>query len=115
MLGTPSSSSIPWISSASAWLRPPATRTSSPWVNAGSILRARPWASLAGSSSGVLPGATSGVPHSGQKLSPSAPSAPQAGQASGGSVLDDEVFLLHRPVGDSPGPTFGSPASDTIR
>ena len=29
-LGTPSSSSSPWISSASAWLRPPATRTSSP-------------------------------------------------------------------------------------
>ena len=32
MLGMPSSSSMPWISSASAWLRPPATRTSSPPV-----------------------------------------------------------------------------------
>jgi hypothetical protein len=32
MLGTPSSSKSPWISSASAWLRPPATRTSAPSV-----------------------------------------------------------------------------------
>ena len=41
MLGTPSSSSSPWISSASAWLRAPATRTSSPSVYCGLTLRAR--------------------------------------------------------------------------
>ena len=45
-LGTPSSSSMPWIISASAWWRPPAARTSSPSVNRGSTLRARSWVAL---------------------------------------------------------------------
>ena len=36
-LGTPSSSSRPWMNSASAWLRPPATRTSSPSAYCGRI------------------------------------------------------------------------------
>ena len=56
MLGTPHSSRSAWMNSASVWLRPPATRTSLPSVNAGSILRARPWASLSGASSGSAPG-----------------------------------------------------------
>ena len=51
MLGMPSSSSRFWISSASAWLRPPATRTSSPRAYSGLILRARSRASRDGRAS----------------------------------------------------------------
>ena len=43
--GTPSSRSSPWMSSASAWLREPATRTRSPSLYCGLILRARACAS----------------------------------------------------------------------
>ena len=39
--GTPSSSSSPWINSASAWLRPAATFVSGPSESCGLILRAR--------------------------------------------------------------------------
>src|SRR5215218_9790178 len=39
--GTPSSSSIPWIISASAWLDAPITRTRSPSLSWGLILRTR--------------------------------------------------------------------------
>src|ERR687898_528568 len=105
MLGTPHSSSKPWISSASAWLRPPATRTRSPSVNAGSILRARPWASLSGTSSGSAPGRTSGMPQLGQKLAPESSSRPQPGQASEPSAVDDiDLLLLHAAVRDPPHP-----------
>src|SRR5829696_5800637 len=105
MLGTPHSSSKPWISSASAWLRPPATRTSSPSVRAGSILRARPWASLSGASSGSAPGRTNGMPQLGQKLAPESSSRPQPGQASEPSAVDDiDLLLLHAAVRDPPHP-----------
>ena len=82
MLGTPHSSSSAWMNSASAWLRPPATRTSFPSVNAGSIFRARPCASLSGASSGSAPAWTSGMPQLGQKRAPdsSVPAAAGAGE-----------------------------------
>src|SRR4051812_27944745 len=103
MLGTPHSSKSACMNSASVWLRPPATRTSLPSVNAGSILRARLWASLSGASSGSASGCTSGMPQLGQKLAPDSSSRPQAGQVSRWSDVDDvELLLTDPPVGDPP-------------
>src|SRR3954451_11931469 len=102
MLGTPSSSRMFWISSASAWLRPPATRTSGPRVNSGRILRARSWASSRAGSSCSPPPCTSGIPQSSQKRSAvSSCTRPQAGQTSG-SALDGDVLFLHLAVRDPP-------------
>src|SRR5829696_10247809 len=80
MLGTPHSSSRAWMNSASAWLRPPATRTSSPSVSVGSILRQRPCASLSGSSSDPL------------------------WRRSSSGVDNLQPLLLHLPVRDTPQP-----------
>src|SRR5829696_8698973 len=91
MLGTPHSSSKPWTSSAS--------------VKAGSILRARPWASLSGASSGSATGRTNGMPQLGQKLAPESSSRPQPGQASEPSAVDDiDLLLLHAAIRDPPHP-----------
>src|SRR4051794_26281099 len=98
-LGTPSSSRMFWISSASAWLRPPATRARGPCVYSGWILRARSCASSrTGSSS---PSRTSGIPQSRQNRSSGGCSSPQAGQAS--VLLDDDVFFADTAVLNSPG------------
>src|SRR3954469_50157 len=107
MLGTPSSIRMFWISSASAWLRPPAMRTSGPRVSSGRILRARSWASSRAGSSCSPPRCTSGIPQSEQKRSSASCSSPQSGHTSGaapGSLLDGDVLFLHAPVGDAPGP-----------
>src|SRR3954454_8146128 len=106
MLGTPSSKRMFWISSASAWLRPPAIRTSGPRVSSGRILRARSWASSRAGSSCSPPRCTSGMPQSEQKRSSASCSSPQSGHTSGtpGSWLDGDVLFLHAPVDDAPGP-----------
>src|SRR4051794_39963836 len=89
-----------WISSASAWLRPPATRASPPCVYSGWIFRARSWAaSRTGSSS---PSFTSGMPQSRQKRSSAGCSRPHAGHAS--VLLDDDLLFADIPVLDSPCP-----------
>ena len=73
MLGTPPSSRSPWINSASAWLRPPATRTSSPSVKARVDL-ARAAVGVAERRLERLAAArTSGMPQLGQKLAPGRP------------------------------------------
>ena len=53
--GIPSSSRMPCTISASAWCWALTTRTSSPSVNCGLILRARSWAAVTGSSTPVRP------------------------------------------------------------
>src|SRR5688572_10084443 len=86
--GTPSSSRRPWMSSASAWLRPPTTRTRSPSLYCGLILRARAWASVTGGSSRpVRPANTSGRPQSGQKRSGAGCAVAQPGQTSGSAPV----------------------------
>ena len=72
------------ISSASAWLRPPATRTSSPRAYSGRIFRARACASLVGllARAAESPARTSGISQRGQKRSSGGCSAAQAGQTS---------------------------------
>ena len=104
MLGTPSSSRSPWISSASAWLRPPATRTSSPSVYSGSILRARSWASLSGASSGSAPARPAACRSSSRSRSPTrrAPAAARADEPRQPRRL--ELLLLDPSVRDPPGP-----------
>ena len=59
------------MNSASAWLRPPATRTSSPSAYCGLILRTRSWVGVSGSSIACAPAYTSGIRQSGQKRSSS--------------------------------------------
>src|SRR3954449_4198955 len=100
MLGTPSSSKMFWISSASAWWRPPATRASGPCVNSGWILRARSCASLWTGS--PAPSRTSGMPQSRQKRSSAGCSSPHAGQAS--VLLDDNLLFADTAVLDPPRP-----------
>src|SRR5439155_1009538 len=101
-LGTPSSSRMFWISSASAWLRPPATRASGPRVSSGRILRARSWAALRGSSALSSPACTSGMPQSRQKRSLRGCSRPHAGHASPAPSLDDDVLFPDPPLLDPP-------------
>src|SRR4051812_38164890 len=107
MLGMPSSSSRFWISSASDWFRPPATRTSGPRAYSGLILRARSRASLGGGTSAAAssPASISGMPQSRQKSS--SPSRgyprPQLGQTSPSAVVDDLLFR-HAAVRDLPRP-----------
>ena len=104
------------MNSASDWLRPPATRTSSPSVNIGSIFRARPCASLSGASSGSPPGRTSGMPQLGQKLAPDSSSRPHAGQVSGSSAsTTSSSSSSTRPSAIRHTRTAGSRSSDTIR
>ena len=87
-----------------------------PPCRAGSILRARPCASL----SGCLDRLAAGL-HERRAATRAEVLAPgrrlaHAGQWSGGSVLDDEVFLLHRPVRDAPcAHRRARPPSETIR
>src|SRR3954468_11216981 len=81
--GTPSSSSSPWISSASAWLREPATRTRSPSLYCGLILRARACAADTGMSMSPRPAYVSGMPHCEQKRSSAGCGVAQLGQTSG--------------------------------
>src|SRR5215207_5093737 len=103
--GMPSSRRIPCTSSASAWWRAPATRTRSPSVNCGLILRARSWASLTGSSAPVWPACTRGIPHCVQKRSSGGCAVAHCGQTSRSSVidLDLDLELLDRAVLDAIG------------
>src|SRR3954471_16710807 len=100
--GIPSSSRMPCTISASAWCWALTTRTSSPSVNCGLILRARAWASVTGSSTPVRPAETSGIPQAGQKRSSSACVEAQLGQTSGSVTghLDLDVDLAHDAVVD---------------
>src|SRR5262245_2305665 len=99
--GMPSSSSRPWTSSASAWWRAPATRTRSPSLYCGLILRARSWAAVTGSSSPVRPAWTSGMPQLRQKRSSEGCDVPQLGQTSASSAID--LDLLDDAVVDAVG------------
>src|SRR3954465_14800691 len=83
--GTPSSRSRPWMSSASAWLRAPATRTRSPSLYCGLILRARACAADTGASRSGRPAYVSGIPHSAQKRSSAGAGVPHPEQTSAGS------------------------------
>src|ERR1700729_248463 len=87
MLGTPSSSSNPWMNSASDRFFAPTTRTSSPSASWGLILRARrcfseSWLSASSSSSSASPSGTNGSAQDGQNLSSAANRDPQSGQTS---------------------------------
>src|SRR3978361_857364 len=81
--GTPSSSSSPWMNSASAWFCAPATRTSPPSAYCGLILRARSCLSVIGSLTPSVPADTSGMLHSLQKRASSAWGSAQLGHTSG--------------------------------
>src|SRR4051794_24569591 len=100
--GTPSSSSRPWISSASAWLRAPATRTRSPSLYCGLILRARAWAAETGVSRSVRPAYVSGIPQRVQKRSSAGCGVAQLGHTSGSAARSAmvELDLADAPVVD---------------
>src|SRR5919198_3521956 len=104
--GIPSSSSRPWTISASAWWRALATRTSSPSVNCGLILRARSRAALTGSSTPGRVAWTSGIPQSGQNRSSGGCVEAQLGQTSGSPAIDVDLDLLDDAVVDAVG-TYG--------
>ena len=79
--------------------RPPRS-PARPRCSAGSILRARPWASLSGLSIASRPDVDERHPAARRRrLVARVPSRPQDGQASSGDV---EVVLLHPAVGDAP-------------
>src|SRR5215210_7108109 len=92
---------MPWISSASARFRPPATLTSSPSVYCGFTLRARSCASVTGPSP-AAPTYTSGMPSSGQKRSVSGKRRAQVGQASGSAAI--QLHLVDIAAADGEGP-----------
>ena len=104
MLGTPPSSRRPWISSASAWLRPPATRTSSPSVNARVDL-ARAAVRVAQRRLERL-GARAHERHAAARAEARArvvhPAAAPGRRAARQRVDDVELLLLDPPVGDPP-------------
>ena len=118
MLGMPSSISRPWISSASAWWRAPATRTSGPSVYWGRTLRARSRAALRGRARSAASdsGRTSGIPHDAQKRSEPGYAAPQDGQTSASSIRHLDRHLVDAAVVDPVQRTSGSPppASPTM-
>src|SRR3954470_13349118 len=91
--GTPSSSSSPWIHSASAWLRAPATRTSSPSLYCGLIFRARAWAADTGMSMSSRPAYVSGMPQRLQNRSSAGCGVAQLGQTSGSGAMSAMVQL----------------------
>src|SRR3954466_10463271 len=107
--GTPSSSKRPWISSASAWLRAPATRTRSPSLYWGLILRARAWAAETGASRSVRPAYVSGMPHCAQNRSSGGCGVAQLGQTSGpeGESATVDLDLGHAAVVDPVEPDVG--------
>src|SRR4051794_12599795 len=107
--GTPSSSSRPWISSASAWLRAPATRTRSPSLYCGLILRARACAAETGVSRSVRPAYVSGIPHRVQNRSSAGCRVAQLGHTSGSAARSAmvELDLADAPVVDPVAPDLG--------
>src|SRR4051794_31533732 len=93
MLGMPSSNRTPWMSSASAWCAARATRTSSPSVYCGRILRARAWRSGRAASCSPPPAKASGIPQAAQKRSSPSAARPHPGQTSAASAIDDQLDL----------------------
>src|SRR3954464_12829932 len=93
MEGTPWSSRIAWISSPSAMLRAPVTRTRSPCAYCGRTFRARSCASVIGSSS-LDPAYTRGIPQLRQKRSLLGWASAQRGQTS------ESVTQLELDLGD---------------
>src|SRR5687767_3908253 len=91
------------MNSASAWLRPPATRTSSPSAYCGRILRARLRRSLSATGG---PPATSGIPQAGHRRALGGCEPPQPGHTSDwppiSSRLDVQLDFLDAVAGGEP-------------
>ena len=111
--GTPSSSRRPWMSSASDWLRAPATRTRSPSLYCGLILRARACAAddrhLEVRAAGVRQRHAALARRSARRAGCG---VPQPGQTSGCAARSDTGDLdLARPRPSSIGSTSARPRS----